>query len=349
MNESKLDEVSVCGNSVNSSETPLSAQSESLDESDNNQQIYYVIQKLDPAQHTRIVRGDFHQGDERFAEFSRNKQCVAIAVVAACFYNIFENPSEWKTGHINQIIMYGNRQFYASHKKIKRDGKTPRTTHLLLSEVYPYFKFNRNFYYLNGLDETDFKRFECNAINMDNLISSLDRFFNQNQNLSGIFTFDNNSFAIMRKGSSYFMFNSYSTSCAGEPLDPMSKDGAAAFLQMFTIECLANHLLVACQHGRLYENDSLVFYLLVNIDVQKKVFGKDVTTRQRVSRDLFFAISEREDTSVKRKSTAFDKVPKKIFVEVSSNYKSNEIKNCEISSVLDEGKTLSQVCNFRAV
>lgn len=254
-----------------------------------NAQTYYVLQKFEPDEHTRIVRGNFHQGDERFQEFSRNKQCLAIAVVAICFFQINNNPATWKTADINLILINGDAQYQASYKKREKDLQT---SNLLLSELYPYIKIGRNFYYLNLMDdESDSLRDERSVLKLSNLLTSLNRFFYENRNQYCVFTCNVFSFAIMRDSDSFFLFNSHATSYAGEPVNQYdADDSAACLMQVFTIKCLANHLMVACSQGKRVFDDSdsdpSIFYVMTSLIIEKKVFGKDISTRKKVTRRL---------------------------------------------------------------
>lgn len=126
---------------------------------------------------------------------------------------------------------------------------------------------------------------ESNSLQLDNLMISLQRFFDNNQNMSGIFTFNRHSFAIMRNSDSYFVMNSYATS--GIPTDPDDRDGTACLAKMFTIPSVANYLFVACNRGNdLPEDFPIIFYLITTIDIKNKIFGSDKSARQRVTRDL---------------------------------------------------------------
>lgn len=255
----------------------------------NDKQKYYVLQKCDPNQHTRIIRGDFHQGDVRFEELSRGKQYVAISVAALCFFKVNNNPESWKTADINQILINGDIQYHASFKKMQREGQILQALHLSLSEVYPYIKFDRKYYYFNE-NNADPIHLERNVLQMNNLVTSLNRFFIENQNVTGIFTCNIFSFAIMQKSLSFFLFNSRATSYDGELMDPCDPESAACLMQMFTINCLASYLLLACdqRHMIFYEHayDPAVSFSITGVNIVKKVFGNDSSKRKKIIRDL---------------------------------------------------------------
>lgn len=263
-------------------------------------QTYYVLQKTDPNQHTRIIRGNFHHGDQRFADLSRGKQTVTVSVVALCFLKLNDNPASWKTVDIDKILNYGDIQYHASYKEMKREGKRPQEKYLLISEVYSYTKVGRNYFCFN---ESNYV-YEKEIFNLENLEKSLYRFFFENNNNCGVFTYNIYSFAIMRKFSSFFLLNSHATSYAGVPMDPNDNESAACLMEMFTIRCLANHLLVACNHEQIIFNDSdtLNCYSMVNLNIEKKVFGKDTLKRQQVNRHLCIAESNRGGIKRKYKS-----------------------------------------------
>lgn len=166
-----------------------------------NTQSYYSLQKQDPNQHTRIIRGDFHLNDKRFVELSCGKQCVTIALVALCFAKI-KDPATWKTSDINNILIIGDIQYHGSYKKMYREGKRPQMKDLLImSEVYPYIKIDRKYFYLNAMDCS----FEYDVLSLKTLIMSLTRFFHENENDCGVFTCNSHSIAMMQKSNSFFV------------------------------------------------------------------------------------------------------------------------------------------------
>lgn len=275
----------------------------------NNTQTY-VLQKGDPNQHTRIIRGDFHQEDERFGRLSRGKQCVATSVVALCFFYVNNSPETWATADINQILIKGDEQYHASYKQMKREGKVPQTLHLLLSEVYPYVKFGRKYFCC----ETDVDPLdnEKNVLKWNNLLPSLTRCFIENQNVCAVFTCEKYSFPIMRQSNSFFLLNSRPTSYDGEPMDPCDPSSAACLMQMFTVICLASHLLVACNQRQMILDESkydpCITYFISSVKIDKKVFGSDNLKRKKVNRDLATLGSKRSDVERKRKSNLIGNV-----------------------------------------
>lgn len=275
----------------------------------NNTQTY-VLQKGDPNQHTRIIRGDFHQEDERFGKLSRGKQCVATAIVALCFFDENNSPEKWASTDINQILIKGDEQYYASYKKLKREGRVPQTPYLLLSEVYPYIKFGRKFFCVSETDVNSPDN-EKNVLKWDHLLTSLNRFFIEN--LCGVFTCKTYSFAIMRKSdSSFFLFNSRPTSYDGEPIDPCDPSSAACLMHMFTVTCLASHLLVACNQRQMildeFKYDPSIIYSISSVKIDKKIFGTDTLKRKQINRDLANLESKRSDVDRKRKSNLIGNV-----------------------------------------
>lgn len=274
----------------------------------NNKQKYYVLQKFDLNQHTRIIRADFHQGDLRF-ELSRDKQHVAISVVALSFFKINKDPETWITAYLNQILITGDVQYNASYKKMKREGKTPQTQHLTLSEVYPYIKIGRKYYYLNETD-ADSINLEKDVLKRDNLEKSLDRFFIENRNVCGIFTYKIFSFAIMRTSNSFFLFNSRASSYDGEPMDPFDQESAACLMQTYTITCLASCLLIACNQRHMIFDDSVYdqagMFSITTVNISQKVFAYD-SKRKKVIRDLGNFESRGRSIERKRKSKFVEK------------------------------------------
>lgn len=234
----------------------------------------------DPDQYTRIIRGNFHQGDERFDWLSRGKQSVAVSIVALSFFKFNESPATWKTNDIDNILILGDNLYHASFKKMKREGTTPQAEFLLISEVYSFIKIGRQYYRFDRMDKDEDEK---NTFNFNNLVRSLNRFFIVNKNHCGIFTWNIYSFAIMLKSNSVFLFNSYPTSYAGDPMDVNDTESAACVMEMLTLNCLANHLLTACKQER---SDNSECYSLIKIFIEKTVFGKDILLRQKVNRDL---------------------------------------------------------------
>lgn len=260
--------------------------------------MYYVLQKFDPDQYTRIIRGDFHQGDQRFVELSRGKQSVSVSIVALCFLKMNDNPATWKTADINNILNYGDILYHASYQQMKLQGENPKEKYLIMSEVYSYTKIGGQYFCFNeAKDVVQYTDLEKGVLNLNNLENTLYRFFNLNNNQCGVFTCESYSFAIMQHSYSFFMFNSYATSYAGESMDPNDEGSAACLMEMCTIRCLANHLLAACNQEQIIfdgsECDTYICYSLTNPNIEKKVFGKDNLKRKKVNRHLYVAENNR--------------------------------------------------------
>lgn len=308
-------------------DSPMERNHQTHNEEDSNQ-IPYVLDEFE-MDHTQIIRGSFHQGDERFSEFSRNKQSLAVSVVSLCFLKANGDPSTWKTADVDIIVAYGDAQYNASYKQMKRERIAPKTNHLLLSEVYPFIKLGREFYYLNEFDANQ-SNFESNALKTANLLDSLNQYFTENRNQTAIFTYNDYSFAIIRNTGSYFVFNSLATSYTGEPMNPAEENSAACLAQFFTIQSLANYIFKACSRREIVDSDSgealLVFYLLMNVIIEKKVFAKDITARQRVTRDLCTVESKKFKFLRKRKNSAseFDCTKSKRYRLDSEEFKKTE-------------------------
>lgn len=204
---------------------------------------------------------------------------MAVSIVALSFFKINDDPATWNSADIDNILILGDILYHASYKKMKREGTTPQAEYLLISEVYPFTKIGRQYYRFHRMDEDEDEK---DIFNINNLLRSLNNFFIEKKNQCGIFTYNIYSFAIMRKSNSVFLFNSLPTSYAGDPMDADDAESAACVMEMFTINCLANHLLTACERER---NKNSEWYSLMKIFIEKKVFGKDLL-RQKVSRDL---------------------------------------------------------------
>lgn len=90
------------------------------------------------------MRANFHQGDELFEIFSRDKQFATISVVAICFFIVNDNSETWKTVDIDSILIIGDALYHTSYEKMKLDAEIP-TLPLPLTDVYPYIKIGRKY------------------------------------------------------------------------------------------------------------------------------------------------------------------------------------------------------------
>lgn len=253
-----------------------------------------MLQKLDPNQHTRIIRADFHQSDARFVELSRGRQGITISVIALCFLKINQNPATWLTSDINDILNYGDIQYHASYKQMKIEGKNPQRKYLLLHEVYQYARINKQFFLIKT---NDYFEAEKHILNSQNLENSLTRYFKESSDKCGIFTCNIYSFSIIKKSCSFFLINPRAISYAGEPMNQNDEESAACLLEVFTIRCLSNHILEACSQEHMIFDDAhdvtQIYYFLIDVSIQKKNFGKDVLERKKVSRLLNLAGTNR--------------------------------------------------------
>lgn len=277
-------------------------------------QTCYVLQNLEPDQHTRIIRADFHQSDERFVDLSRGKQSLTISFIALCFFKTKENVSTWKTADINDILNYGDIQYHASYKKMKIDGKMPQRKYLLINEVYQYAKICNQFFRLESVYVYGHLSAENDILSSSNLEAAINRFFKKNNNECGIFTCNIYSFAIIQTSRSFFLLNSGATSYAGELLRIDDKESAACLMEMFTIKCLVNHLLDMCNEENMIfdeaDNRSQINFALMYLNIEKINFGKDILTRKKVDRHLHLAAINRG--GIRRKyvpTTCNEKMP----------------------------------------
>lgn len=193
---------------------------------------------------------------------------------------------------------------------MKIEGKKPQEKHLLMSEVYSYSKIGGHFFCFNETNNV-FQHLDVeeDVLNLNNLEKSLNRFFNENNNQCGVFVCNIYSFALMQTSHSFFLFNSYATSYAGEPMISNDKDSAACSMEVFTIRCLSNHLLAACNQEQMTfdcdEDGTSICFSLINLGIEKKVFGKDILKRKKVDRHLCVAERNRGGIQRKHKSRLF--------------------------------------------
>lgn len=228
-----------------------------------------------------------------------------MSVIALCYFKIYPSVSTWKTDDINSILNHGDIQYHASYKQMKIDGRSPQRKYLMMSEVYPYAKICKTLFRLD-IDVFGYLNVEKDILGSQSLETSLNRFFKENRNQCGLFVCNVYSFAIIQTSYSFFLLNSRATSYAGEPMSSNDKESAACLMEMFTIKCLINHLLVACSQEHMIFDDVDRFqpeYYLVQLNIEEKKFGKDVLTRKKVNRHLLLADINRGGIKRKPKST----------------------------------------------
>lgn len=121
----------------------------------------------------------------------------------------------------------------------------------------------------------------------------------------------------------FFLLNSSATAYDGEPLSPHDKDSAVCLMQMFTVTCLAGHLLVACNQGQMIDDSKSLlngpssFYITcVRIDekdaadIFKGTIEKRDHTKQDVEQHIGTAHSKLKRKYEKVKSNRGDKTKK---------------------------------------
>lgn len=209
---------------------------------------------------------------------------------------------------------------------MKIEGRIPKRKYLLLPEVYPYAKIGRQFFHFEtDNDVLQHLNVDKDVLHFDNLEKSLNRLFEKNNTQCGIFTCNVYSFAIIKTSCSFFMLNSFATSYAGEPMNPNDEASAACLIEIFTIKCLANHILANCiQEKMIFDNTddtTKIYYSLVNLSIKKKIFGKDILERKKVDRLLLLAGTNRGGISRNHKSLLYG---------VKEKYSRNQSNQCEV-------------------
>lgn len=241
------------------------------------------------------MRADFHQGDERFAITSRNKQNVAMSVVGLSYFLLNKNPATWKTADLNGILMSGNSMCEAAYTKKESSQSDP----LALTDVLMRINIGDKIFDL-GLSEN----LLTNKLSWNNLVAGLKQFFEEENNVSGVFTYETFSFAIMREADSFFLLNSQATAYDGEPLDPLNNESAACLMQMFSINCLAERLLEACYQSEMLNDptseNGQVFS--INIIIFLEQLGRTPATRLNRKRKLLSNESKRKSDRLNERS-----------------------------------------------
>lgn len=180
---------------------------------------------------------------------------------------------------------------------MKVERKTPQHKCLILSEVYPYVNIQKRYFFLKTIDVFGSLNVEKDVLNCNCLEISLNRFFQESNNQCGLFVCNVYSFAILKTSNSFFLFNSRATSYSGEPISPDDKQSAACLMQVYTIASLANYMFVACNRKHMIfdvdDRDPRVDFTLINPNIERKIFGKDILMRRKVNRHLLIAENKR--------------------------------------------------------
>lgn len=170
-----------------------------------------------------------------------------MSLAALSYFMLNNNPVSWRTAELNAILITGNKIYEFACKR----SNTQRSDPLTLTDVLTRVKFGDKIFDSRLSDHN-----VTNKLSWNNLVAGLKQFFEEETNLSGIFTYDTFSLAVMREANSLFLLNSQATAYDGEPLDPRNNESAACLMQMFSINCLAERLLEACNQTEMMNDQT---------------------------------------------------------------------------------------------
>lgn len=163
-----------------------------------------------------ILRGSFHQGNDRFGIDSRGKQCTAVAAVACAAFTL-SDANIWAVSDIDYIIIIGD-SFY--HQCIvareNPDAGELNAEYLALREILPRILFNGQWLNLDVQNNSSIDGHidrDQSEEGFPNLRNALFTFFRNHR--CGILTSNSVSVAIACQNLSdnvqYWLFDSHAT------------------------------------------------------------------------------------------------------------------------------------------
>lgn len=202
-----------------------------------------------PVPASRVVRASIHQGDSRF-EGNAGRQCAAMALSAIAESALIQ-PSTWDTSILNNILNEGN-EIYTS---VRTGGFIAPDGYLEL----------RNFGNINRPNLTIFGR-QCTLRYQPNpviygvlsylvpdlqsgaydLLSAIERFFNELNEKSGILITQSKAYAVLRRGCHFYWVDSHGCAANGAPT---FQDARACFVECFNLESLYDTIRRTVQDG----------------------------------------------------------------------------------------------------
>lgn len=151
-----------------------------------------------------IIRGNFHQGDNRFDATSRNNQCTANSVSALGYSQVMD-PGKWNSSTLDNILMIGDTLYHKSININKNQHKYLATDEVFnkfeISDVklhaiycieprsFNQFKYSQ----LNNQVKLFFKNFKMGVLTVNSISIGLFKVFCKTVNTLNYYIFDSHS------------------------------------------------------------------------------------------------------------------------------------------------------------
>lgn len=222
-----------------------------------------------------ILRGNFHQNDERFPAESRGRQCVAMAA-ASIIRQFFQNPEWWVSTYIDEVLQLGSEIFEVSCANRGRVDPLERNAdYLFPGELHPFYKIYENVV-CDLVIQEDVNGLVFNSLGGVPDLKNFLRDFHTSYE-TGILTCNEYSFAISLKNEEFYFFNSHATDEFGKT----SGSGVASVLRTRNINALFDVILSVSAVNRANDYQ----YSFSSVGVVPKS-ARDISCQDRYYHDV---------------------------------------------------------------
>lgn len=252
------------------------------DKSSNN--ILHSVQKMLKSNSNSYITisGSHDQGNARFEELNRGKQCTAMAVssLAMLFVKL---PKYWDQTTVDSVLGIGNNLYSRSRKsRVPPPKSEPNPDFLTMNEVEHVITINTNKLKLIKLQDT----LGCVNSNYDGLLPTLEEALGKALESSNfaVVICNSQSVAVAKRDNKFCMFDSHCRNNVG-----LKESNGAACLTLYDelgalIAILKHNLLVKDQNGHVLD----AWFDLTSVDF--KVLDPPSTTCEIKKKPRFVTV-----------------------------------------------------------
>lgn len=189
---------------------------------------------------TKIVCADFCQGNERFSNFSRGRQCVANCITFI-MKSYLKRIEEFDSHDVNSVLIYGNTLY----QKLRNDGHNQDFLHF--SDLPEFIVYHGRCFTIRG--QKTYVGTMCQKGGLDGLGLSLESSLNSvssmvRQEVPLLLTFHSAAIAIKfyKRTGAYYVFDSHSRGSDGL----CCPDGKAVITVFYSLDNICLFLRNLC-------------------------------------------------------------------------------------------------------
>ena len=234
--------------------------------------------------------GNIHQGTLGTMGISRSfgTQCTAIAIVALIFASFHLHPHAWSSENLDTIIFEGDRLYNRIIDGFYNGDSSVMLAHDDIPSVTEVFGTS----YHTELYSTLYGLVESNPAQRNqstSVQSALNNAFSMSNHM--LATFGSTSVAVLRRGRSYFIFDSHSRNGLGE-VDP---DGVCVLLEFSSRDALYGYLF------QTYEGQAFNLSPVIFQSINTASSGSSVYSTNYLSDHKYYSVSEPKPKRKKQK------------------------------------------------